>query len=159
MRHQATVGVHAFLDVGQVAAVDDAVEPLGPADQHTGLAAGQGVGHQLPGRLTAWSAVEQFDISGRMRQQQLDGLRLGGIVRIVDETPETGLPQAGPVVFAEPVEPPRAGFPVQVVPAVVRHHDLLAEPVVAVRSAAFALAAPHPDQGQQRQQCIVQVGT
>ena len=37
-------------------------------------------------------------------------------------------------------------------------HDLLAEPVVAVGSAALAFAAPDADQGQQRQQRVVQVG-
>jgi len=30
-----SVGVHPFLDVSQIAALDDAVKPLGPADQHT----------------------------------------------------------------------------------------------------------------------------
>ena len=37
-------------------------------------------------------------------------------------------------------------------------HDLLAEPVVAVGSAALAFAAPHADQRQQRQQRVVEVG-
>ena len=34
MRYQPAVGVDPLLHIGQVAALDDAVEPLGPADQH-----------------------------------------------------------------------------------------------------------------------------
>jgi hypothetical protein len=34
MRYQATVGVHSLFYVGEVAALDNAVEPLGAADQH-----------------------------------------------------------------------------------------------------------------------------
>ena len=79
MRHQAAVGVDALLDVGEVAAVDDAVQPLGAADQHAGLAAGQRVGDQLPRRLVERAAVEQFDVAGGVGQQQLDGLGLAGI--------------------------------------------------------------------------------
>ena len=48
MRHQPAVGVDAFLHIRQVAALDDAVEPLGPAYQHARLAARQCVGDQLP---------------------------------------------------------------------------------------------------------------
>ncbi len=48
MRHQAAVGVDAFLDVRQVAALDDAVEPLGAADEHPGLAARERIGDQFP---------------------------------------------------------------------------------------------------------------
>lgn len=51
MRDQPAVGVDPFLDIGEIAALDDAVEPLGAADEHPGLAAGQRVGGQLPGRL------------------------------------------------------------------------------------------------------------
>ena len=36
--------------------------------------------------------------------------------------------------------------------------DLLAEPVVAVRAAALAFAAPDADERQQRQQRVVKVG-
>ena len=36
------------------------------------------------------------------------------------------------------------------------HHDLLAEPVVAVGAAALALAAPHADEGQQCEQGIAE---
>jgi hypothetical protein len=46
MRDQSAVGVYSLFDVGQVAAFDDAVEPLGATDQHTGTGAGQGVGRQ-----------------------------------------------------------------------------------------------------------------
>jgi hypothetical protein len=74
MRGQAAVGVHTFLDIGQVTVLDDPVEPLRAADQDSGLAAGQGVGRQLPTGLVQRGAVEQFDVAGRMRQQQLDGL-------------------------------------------------------------------------------------
>ena len=95
MRHQPAVGVDALLDVCEVAALDDAVKPLGPADQHAGLAARQRVGHQLPRRLVAGRAVEQLDITGGMRQQQLDGLGFGRVVGVVDEPPETRLAQRG----------------------------------------------------------------
>ena len=81
MRHQPAVGVDALLDVGEVAALDDAVEPLGPADQHAGLAARQRVGDQLPRRLVARAAVEQLDVTRGMRQQQLDGLGLRRVRR------------------------------------------------------------------------------
>ncbi len=37
-------------------------------------------------------------------------------------------------------------------------HDLLAESVVAVGSAALTLAAPHADERQQRKQRVVEVG-
>ena len=40
----------------------------------------------------------------------------------------------------------------------MRDHDLLPEPVVAVGATAFAFAAPHADQRQQRQQGVVQIG-
>ena len=100
MRHQAAVGVDAFLDVGQVAALDDAVEPLGPADQHPGLAARQRVGGQLPRRLVQRTAVEQLDVAGGMGEQKLDGLGLGRVGGIVDEPPEPGLPQRGLVILA-----------------------------------------------------------
>jgi hypothetical protein len=39
----------------------------------------------------------------------------------------------------------------------VGDHDLLAEPVVAVVVAALTCSAPHADQRQQRQKCVVQV--
>ena len=39
----------------------------------------------------------------------------------------------------------------------MRDADLLAEAVVAAGSAAFALAAPNPDERQQGQQCVVEV--
>ena len=41
VRDQAAVGIHTFLDVGQVPAVDDAVQPLRAADEDTGLGARQ----------------------------------------------------------------------------------------------------------------------
>ena len=69
-----------------------------------------------------------------------------GFVGIVDEPPEAGLAQRGLVVLAGLGQPPGPGFPDQVVAAVVRDHDLLAEPVVTARSASFTLAAPYPDQ-------------
>ena len=69
-----------------------------------------------------------------------------------------GLPQAGFLVVAGFGQPPRPRFPDQVVAAVVGHHDLLTEPIVALGSSALALAAPHADQRQQREQRIVQVG-
>ena len=100
VRHQPAVGVDALLDVGQVAALDDAVEPLGSTDQHAGLAARQRVGDQLPRRLIERTAVEQLDKAIGMREQQLDGLRLRRVRGIVDESPETGLPQARLVVVA-----------------------------------------------------------
>ena len=103
-------------------------------------------------------AVEQFDVAGGMRQQQLDGLGLGRVGGVVDEPPEAGLPQAGRLVVAGLGQPPGPRLPVQVVAAVVGHHDLLAEPVVAAGSAALALAAPHAHQRQQREQRIVEVG-
>jgi hypothetical protein len=53
----------------------------------------------------------------------------------------------------------RQGVPIQVVAAVVRDHDLLPEPVVAVGATAFAFSAPHADQRQQCQQGVVQIGT
>ena len=158
MRHQPAVGVHALLDVAQVAALDDAVEPFGATDQHTGSTAGQRVGSQLPRRLVAWTPIEQFDVTGRMSQQQLDRRGLGRVVGIGDKPPEAGLAQAGFLIGARVVEAPGAGFPVQVVAAVVGDHNLLAEPVITVRAAALAFAAPDPDQRQQRQQRIVQVG-
>ena len=40
----------------------------------------------------------------------------------------------------------------------MRDDDLLAEAVVAAGSAALALAAPHPDERQQGQQSVVEVG-
>ena len=95
-----------------------------------------------------------------MRQQQLDGLGLVlpvGIGRVVDEPPVTGLAQARTGVFAVLVEPPGAGIPVEVVAAVVRHDDLLTEPVVAGGIAAFAFAAPDADERQQGQQGVVEV--
>ena len=93
-----------------------------------------------------------------MGQQQLDRLGLGWVVGIADKPPEARLAQAGFLVVARVVEAPGAGFPIQIVAAVVRDHDLLAEPVVTVGSAALAFAAPHADQGQQRQQRVIQVG-
>ncbi|SKU18552.1 Uncharacterised protein [Mycobacteroides abscessus subsp. abscessus] len=33
MRLQAAVGAHPLFDISQIAAVDDAVQPLGPADE------------------------------------------------------------------------------------------------------------------------------
>jgi hypothetical protein len=91
-------------------------------------------------------------------QQQLDGLGFAGVVGIPDEPPEPRLAQAGLLVLAGVIEAPGPGFPIQVVAAVVRDDDLLAESVVAVRSAALAFAAPHADEGQQRQQRVVEVG-
>ena len=102
-------------------------------------------------------AVEQFDVAGGMGQQQLDGLDFAGIGGVVDEPPESGLTQRRALVLAGLGQPPRSGLPVEVVAAVVGDHDLLAEPVVAVGAAALALAAPHPDEGQQRQQGVVEV--
>ena len=77
---------------------------------------------------------------------------------IADKPPEARLAQAGFPVVARFVESPGPGFPIQIVAAVVGDHDLLAEPVVAVGRAALAFAAPHADQGQQRQQRVIQVG-
>ena len=71
MRDQSAVGVDPFLDIGQIAAVDDAVQALGPADEHTGFAAGQRVGDQFPGRLVAGMSAEQFDVAGGVGEQQL----------------------------------------------------------------------------------------
>ena len=95
MRHQAAVGVDAFLDVRQVATLDDAVEPLGAADEHPGLAARERIGDQFPRRLVQRAAVEQLDVAGRMGQQEFDGLGLRRVRGIVDEPPVTGLPQRG----------------------------------------------------------------
>ena len=81
VRHQTAVGVDPFLDVGQVAALDDPVEPLGAADQRAGLAARQCVGDQFPRRLVQRTAVEQFDVAGGVGQQQFDGLGLAGVAR------------------------------------------------------------------------------
>ena len=36
MRHESAVGVHPLLDIGQIAALDDAVEPFGAADEESG---------------------------------------------------------------------------------------------------------------------------
>ena len=96
-----------------------------------------------------------------MREQQLDRLGLARVVGIADEAPKAALAQAGFLIAARFVEPPGSGFPVQIVAAVVRHHDLLAEAVVAVGAPnipALAFAAPHPDQRQQRQQRVIQIG-
>ena len=145
MRHQAAVGVDTFLDVGQIAALDDAVEPFGAADQHPGLAARQRVGGQLPGRLVEGLAVEQLDIAGGVGQQQLDRLGLDGIGRVVDEPPEAGLAQTGRLVFAGVGQPPGPGLPVQIVAAVMGDDDLLAEPVVAV-----GIRGPRPRRATRR---------
>ena len=75
-----------------------------------------------------------------------------------DEAPVTGFPQVGSLIVARIGEPPGPGFPVQIVAAVVRDHDLLPEPVVAVGPAALSFATPDADQGQQRQQGVIQVG-
>lgn len=92
-----------------------------------------------------------------MGEQQLDGLRLAGIVGIADEPPEPALAQRRTVIVAVSGQPPGPGFPVQVVRAVMGHHDLLAEPVVAVRSAALTLTAPHAHQRQQSEQPVIEV--
>lgn len=68
MWYQPAVGIDAFLDVGQVATFDDAVESFGAADQNARPTAGQRIGHQLSRGLGARPPVEQFDITGRMRQ-------------------------------------------------------------------------------------------
>ena len=81
-----------------------------------------------------------------------------GIGRVVDEPPEAGLAQAGLLVVAGLGQPPGPRLPDQVVAAVMGHHDLLAEPVVAAGAAALALAAPHADERQQRKQRVVEVG-
>lgn len=47
MWYQPAVGIDAFLDVGQVATFDDAVESFGAADQNARPTAGQRIGHQL----------------------------------------------------------------------------------------------------------------
>ena len=159
MRHQPAVGVHPFLDVGQVAAFDDAVQPFGAPHQHAGSTAGQRIGHQLPRRLGERPPVEQFDVTGRISQQQFDRLGLARVVvGIADKSPKARLAQARFLVSARCVKAPGAGFPVQKIAAVVRDHDLLAEPVVTVRSAALAFPAPHADQRQQCQQCVVEIG-
>ena len=111
MRNQAAVGVDALLDVGQIAALDDAVEPFGAADQHAGLAARQRVGDQFPGRLVERPAVEQFDIAGRMRQQQLDRLRLARVVGVVDEPPEARLAKTAAPRSRPPRSAARSGPP------------------------------------------------
>ena len=111
MRHQATVGVDAFLDVRQIAALDDAVEPLGAADQHAGPAARQCICRQLPRRLVERAAVEQLDIAGGMGEQQFDRLGLARVGGVVDEPPESGLAQAGLVVFALARRAARTGIP------------------------------------------------
>ena len=94
-----------------------------------------------------------------MGQQQLDGLRLGRVGRIVNEPPVPGFAQSRAVELAGLVEPPGPRFPVEKVAAVVGDDDLLAEPVVAIRAAALAFPAPHADQGQQSQERVVQIGT
>src|SRR6202045_5134333 len=119
--HRAAVGRPPLLDVGEVATFDDAVEPLGATDQQARSTAGQRVGRQLPRRLRTGPPVEQLDVTGRMGQQQLDGLRLGRIVvGIAAEAPEACLTQARFLIRAGVVEAPGPGLPIQVVTAVVR---------------------------------------
>ena len=77
----------------------------------------------------------------------------------MNETPEAGLPQGRSVILAGLVEAPGACLPVQVVAAVVRDDDLLAEPVIAAWGCS-PVPSPRqtPDQGQQGQQCVVEIG-
>jgi hypothetical protein len=63
------VGIDTFLDVGEVAAIDNPVKPLGAAHQNPGLAAGKCVGDQFPGGLGVGMAVEEFDVACGMSQQ------------------------------------------------------------------------------------------
>lgn len=55
MWHQAAVRVDAFLDISQVAALDDAVEPLRATDQNPRATACQRIGRQLQDAwLSGW---------------------------------------------------------------------------------------------------------
>ena len=74
MRLQRTVGEDALLDVGEVAALDDAVEAPGAADHRPVLAADDDVGRQFPAGLGERLAVVQLDDAGGVREQQFDGL-------------------------------------------------------------------------------------
>ncbi len=105
------VGVHPLLDIGEVAALDDPVEALGAAHQNAGLAAGQGIGGQLPGRLVERAAVEQLDVAGGMGEQQLDGLGLVEIGGVVDESPVAGLAQVWRGELAVGVQTARTANP------------------------------------------------
>ena len=86
-------------------------KPFRAADEHPGLAARQCVGGQFPRRLVERPAVEQLDVAGGMGQQQFDRLGLGRVVRVVDEPPEAGLPQAGLLVLAGSLSAARTALP------------------------------------------------
>src|SRR5690606_19721469 len=153
-RFERAVGDHALLDVGQVPAVDDAVEALGAAHHDAGLAADHHVGGQFPGGLGESGAVEEFDDAVAVGQQQFDDL----VVAVDADPPEAGLAQVGAVVLALVVEEPTARLPGQVVAAVVGDHDLLTEAVVAALGiVALALTAPHADHRQQCEHGVVQI--
>ncbi|SKU18568.1 Uncharacterised protein [Mycobacteroides abscessus subsp. abscessus] len=92
-----------------------------------------------------------------MRQHQLDSLILVGIIGVGRKPPESGLTQGQLLELPVAVQPPRARVPSEVVAAVVRDDDLLTEAIVAVGVSSLTLAAPHPDQRQQREHRRIEV--
>ena len=73
MRHQPAVGVHPFLDISQIAAFDDAVKPLGSADQH------------VSGEYTALLDQGEIQISMSRRGNPYDNARAERFMRTLKQ--------------------------------------------------------------------------
>ena len=131
----------ALVDVGEVALVDQAVEPLRSGDLLGRGRPGDGVGLDLPGPHVAPRPVVDLDDPGVVRDQDLDRAVLLG-------PPEAGLAGGLADDAAVVVEQPGAGLVGQERTAVVRPGDLLAEVERALdrRVDDLAGAAPGTDQ-------------